>query len=330
MKILGIETTCDETAAGIVENGKKILRNIVSSSVDFQKKFGGVVPEIAAREQVKSIIPVLEECLLDFDVRHIDAISVAYGPGLAGSLLVGVESAKALAVSWDKPLIAVNHLFGHVYSNWLGGETLPEFPLVALIISGGHTDLILVKNHKDFRWLGGTLDDACGEAFDKVAKILDLSYPGGPEIEELALGQKTKTGIFFPRPMISSDNFDFSFSGLKTAVASYIAESKMTFELRRKIAFAFQESISDVLIAKTLRASQKFKVSSVVLGGGVTANNYLRRRFSDTFEKEQINVHFPLNGLSVDNGSMIAAAAYYQRNFVDPIKLSAEPGLYFE
>ena len=400
MRILGIETTCDETGAAVVEGdvrsgiGLRVLSNVVASSVDLQKRFGGVVPEVAAREQVRSILPVIAEAIgyaakissskhqipnnlsnpeiLKWAKENIDAIAVAHGPGLVGPLLIGVETAKALALVWNKPLIAVNHLVGHIYANWLESnpkfvfrlETrsrrailnskLPLFPLVALIVSGGHTDLVLVTDHGKYKLLGSTLDDASGEAFDKVAKLLGLGYPGGPEIERLAAQASNSkhqiSNIKLPRPMINSKDFDFSFSGLKTAVVSVVnklnyssserSESRslksssrqartINNDFKSQVAYEFQQAVVDVLVRKTIGAAQKFGAKSIVVGGGVAANSELRSWMSDIGQKENMNVYFPSSDLSVDNGAMIATAAFYNFDKVDPLKLSADPSLHF-
>lgn len=377
MIILGIETTCDETGVGIVENGRRILANVVSSSVGFHKKYKGVVPEIAAREQVRVMIPAIEEACQVSSVKcqDVDAIAVAYGPGLIGSLLVGVETAKALAIVWNKPLVPVNHLIGHVYANWLtpivnsklkmvnGKKSIYHspltinFPLIALIVSGGHTDLILMTDHGKYKWLGGTRDDAAGEAFDKVARILGLGYPGGPEIEKVAgswslvagkkkpvtSNQKPATSYHLPRPMINSKDSDFSFSGLKTAVANLVkdqthlrGESGVTPREHLEggevaaIAHEFQQAIVDVLVTKTVRAAKKINVKSIVVGGGVAANEKLRLEFRVKSLELGIPVFFPSKDLSVDNGAMIAAAAFYNFKPITIEKIQASPGLYFQ
>lgn len=366
MKILGIESTCDETGVGIVEgdtsisSGLKILSNVVSSSVDLQKKYGGVVPEVAAREQVNVIIPVLEEALKKANHKssEIDAISVANGPGLIGSLLIGVETSKALALAWNKPLIGVNHLIGHIYANWLDtnvnrvsliangdnrnpderetARDLPEFPLIALVVSGGHTDLIMMKDHGKYEWLGGTLDDAAGEAFDKVARVLGLGYPGGPEIEKVASGlslvtsnQKLATSFCFPRPMMNSNDFNFSFSGLKTAVVNKVSQLSNIKGQTCAIAIEFQQAIVDVLVTKTINAAKKHRVKSIVVGGGVAANELLRSEFIVHNKRSGIEIFFPPKELSVDNGVMIAAAAFYNFKKIDPLTIAANPSLYF-
>ena len=284
MTILGIETSCDETAAAVVkiESDKNIelLSNIVATSLSLHAKTGGIIPEVAAREQVKFIIPVIEESLkvLKDPQREIDAIAVTVGPGLIGSLLVGVETAKAMSYAWNKPIIPVNHLFGHIYANFIG-ENKIEFPAVALIVSGGHTDLVLIKNHGRIKWLGGTRDDAAGEAFDKTGRLLNLPYPAGPEIERLATGI-TKDVYNFPRPLISSDDYDFSFSGLKTAVLRETQKNEqLNTERISNICYSLSEAIFDVLIKKTLRAANEYNAKSILLGGGVAANQTLREKF---------------------------------------------------
>lgn len=343
MIILGIESTCDETSIGVVENGRKTLSSQTASSLSMHRKYGGVVPEVAAREQLRVIIPLLSAVQDDLEetnlkLRDIDEIAVAYGPGLVGSLLIGVETAKTLALSFNKPLIGVNHLIGHMYANWLAPKSkvkgqrskAPTFPLVALIVSGGHTDLILMTNHDKVRWLGGTLDDAAGEVFDKVARELGLGYPGGPEIERVARSHKSKVAsVKFPRPKLNDQDFDFSFSGLKTAVVNIVGSSGFIVRRSAELSYEFQEAIVDVLVAKTIKAARKFGVKSIVVGGGVAANSELRRRMMVDGEKNNIEVHFPTKDLSVDNGAMIAAAAFYQKNFVDSLKLQADPCLHF-
>lgn len=377
MKILGIESTCDETGVAVVKDGRWILSNVVASSVDLQKKYGGVVPEVAAREQVRSILPVIAEAIANaaktrnskletrnnllnpqttkWAKENIDAIAVAHGPGLIGSLLIGVETAKTLALVWDKPLIPVNHLIGHIYANWLtptvNGQSLmvdrdkrkpnerltmndePEFPLIALIVSGGHTDLLLMTGHGKYQWLGGTRDDAAGEAFDKVARVLGLSYPGGPEVERLASQTRNKKhgtrNFKLPRPMVDSNDFDFSFSGLKTAVINKVSQLSDVKGQMSVIAYEFQEAVVDVLVTKTVRAAKKFKAKSIAVGGGVAANNRLRSQFAIHSSQIRIPVHFPTKGMSVDNGAMIAAAAFYNFKPVKINNLSADSSLYF-
>ncbi len=335
MKILGIETSCDETSAAIVEDGVKILSNIVSSSMPLHAKTGGVIPEVAAREQVKAMIPVLEETfhVSSISPRHVDAISVTYGPGLIGSLLVGVETAKTLSYIWNKPLVPINHLVGHIYANWLDDTNPPTFPNIALIVSGGHTELVLMEAHGKFKWLGGTRDDAAGEAFDKTARLLGLSYPGGPAIQKAAESGDTNR-YDLPRPLAGSPDFDFSFSGLKTAALDLVEKlsrkGQKNFSLTQPqisdLAASIQEAIVDSLLKKTLKAAKEFGVREILLAGGVAANRRLRELAKEGFSGKIIASD---PKLSVDNAAMIAAAAYF--NF-DPIpwqKVVADPGVLF-
>ncbi len=305
MFILGIETSCDETAAAIVKDGVKIISNVVASSQPMHAKYGGIIPDKAAREQLKSILPVIQEA----KAAPIDAIAVTVGPGLIGSLLVGVETAKALALAWNKPIIPVNHLVGHIYANWLGTSS-PVLPALVLLVSGGHTELILMKDHGQFKLLGGTRDDAAGECFDKVARLLALGYPGGPAIEKAALSGNIAP---LPRPMIHDKNLDFSFSGLKTAVAMRAKENP------HYLAFELQEAVTDVLVTKTLRAAEKFKPKSILLAGGVAANQRLRSKLPQ--------VHFPPINLCTDNAAYIASAAFFNYHPLPISKIDADPGL---
>lgn len=323
MRILGIETSCDETAASVIEKSENlnIVTNVVSSSIDFHAKTGGIIPEVAAREQTKLIIPVIEEALKE--VKDIDAIAVTNGPGLNGSLLIGVETAKTLSFALNKPLIPVNHLLGHVYANWIDRIEVPQFPAIALIVSGGHTDLVYIRDHEKIKWLGGTKDDAVGEAFDKIGRLLGFPYPGGPEIEKAANKYKGPD-LNFPRPMIGSNDFDFSFSGLKTAV---LRETLQGFVNREnEIAFSVQKAVVDVLVSKTLKAIKKYKVKSLILGGGVAANQKLR----DELElKSPVQLFIPRKNLCTDNGAMIAAAAFYNKKVVSWKKIKVDPSLHF-
>jgi len=331
MNILGIETTCDETGIAIVKDGVEVVKNVVVSSSSFHKKFGGIVPEIAAREQVKVIIPAIKEVIGSSKSEQVDAIAVASGPGLIGSLLIGVETAKTLALVWNKPLIAVNHLVAHIYANWLSRKTTITslvFPFIALVVSGAHTDLLFFKNHEDYKWLGGSVDDATGEAFDKVARVLGLTYPGGPQVEKLAkLGDPMKFN--FPKPMINSGDFDFSFSGLKTAVINQLNKIKMNDRDLKNIAASFQKSIVDVLVFKTVVSAKNFNVKSIAIGGGVAANLELRNNLAEAANKFGIKVYSPKANFSVDNGAMVASAAFFSKKYVDPRTISADPGLYF-
>src|SRR3989344_633108 len=357
MIILGIETSCDETGAAVLTNNDgriTILSNIVASSANLQSKYGGVIPEQAAREQIKSIIPVIQEALSQAFPNYtlnakpytlIDAIAVTYGPGLIGSLLVGVETAKTLAEIWGKPLIPINHLLGHFYANWISNRDSsfvrslkhnekrktkneqPSFPCIGLLVSGGHTDLVLFTDHGKYQYLGGTRDDAAGECFDKCARLLGLSYPGGPEISKLA--EKGDANAFsLPRPMMGSKDFDFSFSGLKTAVSHEVKEGVNKFDLSASI----EAAIIDVLVEKTVTAVQKYKVEQVMIAGGVAANQKLVRKLQDTITKLQtkIKLHVPPPSLCTDNGAMIAATAFFTNPTKDPLKIEANPNLSLE
>jgi N6-L-threonylcarbamoyladenine synthase len=338
MKILGIETSCDETAASIVEEGTRVLSSVVASSLEMHVKTGGIVPEVAAREQVKSIIPVIDEAFKKANIteKEIDAIAVTVGPGLIGSLLIGVETAKTLAWVWKKPLIPVNHLIAHIYSVFLDAPTPPLLPAVCLIASGGHTDLVLFKNHKDIIWIGGTVDDAAGEAFDKVARILGLGYPGGPAIavEAAKNDQLSNFKLKLPRPMIHENNLDFSFSGLKTAVLRAVESNLYSTP---EIAYEFQEAVVDCLVKKTLKAMEKYGAKSIIAGGGVAANTALRRLIGESAgnlcsrtQVQNIQVHFPELKYCGDNGAMVASAGFFNNNPTkDVFSLEADPGLHF-
>lgn len=334
MIICGIESTCDETSVGIVEDGRRILSSVDATSANLFSKYGGVVPEVAAREQVKFIIPLLKEAFLNFGLKKIDAFAVAYGPGLIGSLLIGVETAKALAFFLNKPLIAVNHLEGHVFANWLTYENTPTFPAIALIISGGHTDLVIVKSFEKFKLIGSTLDDSVGEAFDKVAKILGLGYPGGPKVEKMAnlFLSRLNTHSFTPEyklplPMINSRDFNFSFSGIKTYVFN-LTTSNPEID-KNRLCFEFQKSVFDVLEKKSFLAVKKFQAKSFIVGGGVSANEFFREKIRASCRKSGVDCFFPKKKFSVDNGVMIASAAFFKRKLIDPLELIANPSLHF-
>jgi len=317
MKILGIESSCDETAASMIEikNGDmKVLSNVVFSQIDIHKKYGGVVPEIAARNHIIKILPVINEAVKK---TKPDVIAVTAGPGLVSSLLIGIETAKTLSYVWQKPIIGVNHLAGHIYSSWLEVKKKPTFPILALIVSGGHTELVLIKSHLNFKIIGQTRDDAVGEAFDKVAKMLGLGYPGGPAVSAMAAKfyeQKSiSKKIKFPRPMINDDNFDFSFSGIKTSVLYQIQKDKQYQQSLPEYCAAFQQAAIDVLIHKTVKAAKKYKIKSVLLAGGVAANLELRKQLGENIKKELPNVgyHIPDLKYTTDNAAMIAAASYF-------------------
>lgn len=350
MMILGIETSCDETAAAVVEDGTRVLSSITATSAGLHARTGGVIPEQAARKQIQSIIPVIELALKEAfaspttNTRQltsiIDAIAVTTGPGLIGSLLVGVETAKTLSHLWNVPIIPVNHLLAHIYANWLTVKNLPKFPTLALVVSGGHTDLVLMENHKKIEWIGGTRDDAAGEAFDKTARLLGLPYPGGPSLAKLAdeyiAKHSHKKLNLFPRPMIDDVNFDWSFSGLKTAALrkmSELAEEKKfklsdyqeisshTKVIKNKsmLAAEIQEAIVDSLMEKSVRAIKKYNVESFLLAGGVAANKRLREKFISRMTSESLNVDFrvPTPALCTDNAAYIASRAYFDQRKID-------------
>ncbi len=323
-RILGIETSCDETAIAVVRDGRSIEANVIASQTDLHQRYVGVVPEQASRAHLQAILPALEAALAEaaLDWTDLQAIAVTHGPGLAGALLVGVNVAKALAFATSKPLLGVNHLEGHVYANWL--QTThevpdPEFPLLALIISGGHSDVVLMRGHGDYVRLGRTLDDAAGEAFDKVARILGLGFPGGPEIERAAQ-QGDPARFRFPRAWLGPDSLDFSFSGLKTAVlhqvrALGIDPDTATPERRRTelpvpdLAASFQEAVIEVLAERAARGAEAFGARQVALGGGVAANRALLARVE---RESPVPVLAPPPGLCTDNGAMVAAAGYFR------------------
>lgn len=330
MIILGIETSCDETGVAILkkekgQDGVTILSNVVASSASLQAKYGGVIPEYAAREQLKSIIPVIKEAINDsgLTINEIDAIAVTYGPGLIGSLLVGVEISKVLSMIWKKPLIPVNHLLGHFYANFIQVSSskfqVPKFPCLGLLISGGHTDLVLFKNHGRYQYLGGTRDDAAGECFDKCARLLGLSYPGGPQISKLAT-QGDPLRFNLPRPMINSQDLDFSFSGLKTAFANVLNTS----EVKCHLAASLEAAIVDVLVAKTIKAAKLHKVKQIMVAGGVAANSNFSSLVRNLFHNQ---IFIPPPHLCTDNAAMIAAAGFFIKPLKSPLSLQADPSL---
>jgi N6-L-threonylcarbamoyladenine synthase len=333
MRILAIESSCDETAAAIVENGVTELAYIIASSKELHEATGGVVPEIAARKQIEFIVPVIDHTLQKSNLSpsDIDALAVTVGPGLIGSLLVGVEAAKALALAWNKPLIPVNHLIGHIYGNFLlrktqRGAAAITFPCVVLIISGGHTDLVLMRGHGDFEFIGGTLDDAAGEAYDKTARLLGLAkYLGGAELSRLAAtcADQKAQGVL-PRPMINSDDFDFSFSGLKTAVKNLIDKNLYPAHC---VAREFEDAVVEVVVAKTVKAAKKYGCTQILVGGGVSANKFLRQSLIEAANAENIEVLFPDFDLCTDNAIYIASAAYFNYNPKALDQIVADPSL---
>lgn len=317
MNILGIDTSCDDTSAAVVEDGHRVLSCVVNSQVKLHHPYGGVVPELASREHLRNLVPVVEEALLQAGVtlNDIDGIAVTVGPGLIGSLLVGLYYAKAMAYVHRVPLVGVNHLEGHILSIFLEDE-IPEFPFVALTVSGGHTSLYHVKGYGDYELMGQTLDDAAGEAFDKVAKILGLGYPGGVAIEKLARsGEKNR--IAFPRALLAPGSFDFSFSGLKTSVALYVKkwlekQGEKTDVTMADIAASFQEAVIDVLALKTLKAREQKGVASVMVAGGVACNQALKNLIKARASETGVDVYYPRPAYCTDNGAMIAAAGYHR------------------
>ena len=340
IKVLGIETSCDETAAAVVEDGRWVLSNIVASQVELHSRYGGIVPEVASRQHVIEIAPIIARAMEDASVslEELDAVAVTSGPGLAGSLLVGANFAKALAFSLGKPLLGINHLEGHIYAAWLhsgegGAEADPErspgFPLVCLIASGGHTDLVLMEAHGSYRLLGRTRDDAAGEAFDKAARILGLGFPGGPEIQRVAVGAQGDERL--PRAWLK-DTHDFSFSGVKTALL-HMAQDRGVYppsgEMEhgvREMAAAFQESLVDVMVTKALDAANVWAARGIVLGGGVAANARLRSRM---LEEAEIPALIPPPVLCTDNGAMIAASGYFRftAGHRDTLDMDVDPSL---
>jgi len=361
MKILGIETSCDETSAAVVEGDGRnfvVKSNVVSSQIKIHAKYGGVVPEVAARIHVEAILPVVETALGKDGAKKIDAVAVASGPGLITSLLVGNETARILSWFWKKPLVALNHMEAHIYANWLPSESANkqiskiEFPALCLVVSGGHTELILMRGHGKYEVVGQTRDDAAGECFDKTAKILGLSYPGGPaiatEAEKFVFANEAKqfrgdgiaaspsaprNDIHLPRPMMDTPDFDFSFSGLKTAVlyaARDLKNKHKVEEIVPAMAHEVQEAIVDVLLAKTMKAAKKYNVKTVMLAGGVSANKRLRERFVEAMRNELpiTNYQLPDVKYCTDNAAMVAVAGYFhakKKDFTPWQKLKVDP-----
>jgi N6-L-threonylcarbamoyladenine synthase len=378
MIILGIETSCDETAAAVVKDGPsttclppacrlpagkagrgrarqgsgfKILSSVVASSEELHKKSGGIIPEVAAREQIRCIMPVVQQATQNSKLKtqNLDAIAVTVGPGLVGSLLVGVETAKTLAYVWKKPIIPINHLQAHIYANWIESENRrektedrePKFPAIGLVVSGGHTDLVLMENHGKIKWIGGTRDDAAGECFDKCARILGLPYPGGPEIAKMAMSNvKCKmSNVKLPRPMMKTADFDFSFAGLKTAVINLTYNLKLKTKNKNlkslvlsALSFEIQEAVTDVLVEKTILAAEKFKVKRVLLAGGVAANERLREKMELRIKHHKLKIDFfvPPPMWCTDNAVCVAVYAFYNYKPVSWQKLKSNPSLRIE
>lgn len=330
VNILGIETSCDETAAAVVQNGRHILSNVVNSQIDIHRLFGGVVPEVASRKHVENIGLVVEQAIKDSGLSYadLDAVAVTNRPGLIGALLVGLSFAKAFAFTLDKPLITVNHLYGHIYANLLEHPQL-EFPVVCLVVSGGHTSLLLMHSESEYELIGETLDDAAGEAFDKVARFLGLGYPGGPAVQKAAAaGQPGRFSL--PRVFLHRDDFDFSFSGLKTAVMNEWRKAQQQGEANvYDMAAEFQNALVEVLVGKTMQAAEKYNARSVIMAGGVAANSLLRELMTRCGQELGKPVYYPSLPLCTDNAAMIAAAAYplYLQGQFAPLNVNAQASL---
>jgi len=329
-RILGIETSCDETAAAVIENGQTMLSSVVASQIDLHAQYGGVFPEVASRQHILSIYSIIDQALQQahLDLSNIDAIAVTRGPGLAGSLVVGMNTAKGLALASNLPLIGVNHLEGHIYSAWINPNnqeiTVPKFPLLALLVSGGHSELNIMTDHLSYTRLGSTLDDAAGEAFDKVARLLGLSYPGGPSIQKAA-ANGNPTAFNFPRARLEG-SWNFSFSGLKTAVLRVVRqiESENRPIPVEDMAASFQAAVVDVLLSKTIQAARAYHAREILVAGGVSANKALREAF---LGQNEFPVHIPPLSLCTDNAAMIGSAGYFRfvKGLVDPLDLDVMP-----
>ncbi len=328
---LGIESSCDETAAAVLRGGRELLSNVISTQIPVHRKYGGVVPEIASRRHIVNVLPVIDEAIREAGVslQDIGQVAVTYGPGLVGALLVGVSAAKGLAFARNVPLIGVNHLEGHIFANFLSHAEL-EPPFMALVVSGGHTALIRVLGYNHFTLMGQTRDDAAGEAFDKVARVMGLPYPGGPEIDRLA-AEGNADAIDFPRALRDKGNYEFSFSGLKSAVLNYLNEMRMKHEEIDKadVAASFQKAVIEVLVQKSMEALAETGLDTLVLAGGVAANSALESRLRQESEVKGIRFYFPSKILCTDNAAMIACRGYYQSQagLFSDLRLNAVPGL---
>ncbi len=331
VKILGIETSCDDTCASLVVDGTKILSNVVFSQEKMHKIFGGVVPEVASRKHLELINEVIHRALDEagLDFSSLNAVGVTYGPGLAGALLVGVAAAKALAFAFDLPLLAVNHIEGHLYANYLGKDDF-SFPAICLVVSGGHTDLILIKNHGSYKLIGRTRDDAAGEVFDKVARTVGLGYPGGPLVDRLSSGGN-ENAVNFPRARLEEGTLDFSFSGLKTAVANYyLKDGKCGEKINlADLTASFQKAVVDALVEKTIQGAQMYGAKTVLLAGGVASNRRLRLFLKYKADEKGLAVSYPSPVLCTDNAAMVGCCAYYKylRSDFAPYSLNAIPDL---
>ncbi|WXR60707.1 tRNA (adenosine(37)-N6)-threonylcarbamoyltransferase complex transferase subunit TsaD [Peptostreptococcaceae bacterium AGR-M142] len=331
IKVLAIESSCDETAASVILNGREILSNIVNTQMELHKKFGGVVPEVASRLHMETMNLVIKEALekADSTFDDIDAIAVTYGPGLVGALLVGLSTAKALAFALQKPLVGVNHIEGHICANYISNKDLKP-PFICLVVSGGHTHLVEVKDYNKYEILGRTRDDASGEAFDKIARALGLGYPGGPLIDKMAkLGDENK--IDFPKALMDDDSYDFSFSGLKSAVLNYLNAKKMKKEeiVVEDVCASFQKAVVDVLSQKAIKACKDKNYNTLVLAGGVAANSKLRNQLLNISKKNNIKLSYPDINLCTDNAAMIGSCGYYNfiNNKISDQGLNAVPNL---
>lgn len=317
MRILGIETSCDETSASVVEDGKIVLSNIISSQIEIHKEYGGVVPEIASRHHIKNITNIIEEALekSGYKLSDMDYIAVTYAPGLIGALLVGIAVAKGMSYGSGIPIIPVHHLKGHIYSNFIENEI--ELPAICLVVSGGHTNIVYMDENHKFTNIGGTLDDAVGEAYDKIARVMGLGYPGGPVIDKLAaIGDKKFLKI--PKPQLEGE-YDFSFSGIKTSIINFINKSRMKGEefKAEDLAASFQHSVVATLVEKTIKAAKNRGVKSIITAGGVAANSLLRAEMKEAAEKEGFALYYPPMKYCTDNGAMIAQAAFYKIKYSD-------------
>ncbi len=312
--ILGIESSCDETAAAVVKNGREVLSNVISSQIALHTLYGGVVPEIASRKHIERINYVIQEALdkAEITLQELDAVGVTYGPGLVGALLVGVSEAKAIAYASGLPLIGVHHIVGHICANYIEDSSL-EPPFVCLVVSGGHTHLVIVQNHRKYEIIGRTRDDAAGEAFDKVARAIGLGYPGGPKIDKLAK-EGNPYAIHFPRAKVEGSPYDFSFSGVKSAVLNYLNGCQMKGEavVEADVAASFQQAVCEVLVSHAIQAVKDHRLPKLALAGGVAANTALRAAMKAACEKEGISFYYPSPILCTDNAAMIGAAAYYE------------------
>ena len=328
--ILGIETSCDETSISIVKNGKEEVATVILSQMDTHAKFGGVVPEVASRMHVESITKVLDECLnkAKLTMNDIDAIAVTYAPGLIGCLIIGVTFASTLAYIYNKPLIPVHHIIGHIYANNLNKRL--EFPLISLVVSGGHTELVYMDKDYSFKRIGGTLDDAVGEAYDKVARVLELSYPGGPKVDKLAHTGKDTYELPLP---LDDDTYNFSFSGIKSAVINLVHNETQRGKVIRKedLACSYQNRVVEILSKKTIRALKEYNVQNLIVAGGVSANLGLREKLQEECDKNNINLSYPEIRLCTDNAAMIASAGYYayKKGIIAGLDLKAKPNADF-